>query len=202
MRPLLGVLILLLVAAAALGQSGMGKGGSFASAIQTGAPSFPEDGQTWVRKTDFQTFIYSDSLGKWLGELVLWEYGHANAVYSGFLQMNPRMLSDTTTSAEVGCFADGTMRIMRAFMVSSVAVPPTGSSTYVYADQSVLMKFDWANANYVVVVPTADSTQGWIAPQARVVVPSGAVVSLEQVTGTTAVSTPRVVIYLREEVTP
>jgi hypothetical protein len=156
----------------------------------------------WVRKTDFQTFVYYDSLGKWLGETVMWEYGHANASFSGFLNANPRIQSDTTTGAERGYFADGTMRVMKAHLTGALGAPPTGQSTYIYADQSVLMKFDWANQNYVEVAPTADSTGGWVAPSDRVVVPNGMRVNVEQVTGTTATSQPRVLLFLREEVTP
>lgn len=202
MRPFLGVCLLVLVAVAAMGQSGTGRGGPVQLPVQTGRPSSPEDGEMWLRKTDLQTFFYSDSLDKWLGELVQWEYGYNGASYSGFLRCNPRMLSDTTTGAEVGYFADGAMRIMKAHLTGVKGSPVTGQSTYIYADQSVLMKFDWNAKNYVIALPSADSSTGWVAPSERVVVSSGVVISAEQVTGSVAQNNPLISIFLREEVTP
>lgn len=181
-----------------MGQAGS-SGGPVAVSVEATDPVVPLDGQIWIRSTDLQRFTYSDSLSKWLGELVEWEFGHQNATYAGFLQTNPRIASDTTTGAEAGHYADGTIRLMEAHLRATNAADNT---TQVWVDQTLAIKLLWSGTT-AVVSPTADSTGGWIAPAARVVFAESTMVSADNITsGGTDASLPYVKLYVREEVTP
>lgn len=177
-------------------------GGGIASIpVESGAPANPADGQQWVRSTDLQRFVYSSTLGKWLGELEVWNAGHVNANHTGFLQVNPRSVSDTTTGAEVGYSSDGVMRVMKA--VGNAGNAPN-CSVYVFSDQDTIAKLVWGGTDQMVWTPTADSSGGWIAPAARVVFDDTDVYSASYVPSA-APTNPTLStfwIYVREEVTP
>jgi hypothetical protein len=181
-----------------MGQGGHG-GGPVSVSVEATDPAGPLDGQIWIRSTDLQRFTYSDSLGKWLGELVEWEFGHQNVTYAGFLQTNPRILSDTTTGAELGYYADGTMRLMEAHLRASNAADNT---TQVWTNQTLAVKLLWSG-NTTVCTPTVDSTNGWVAPAERVVFAESTLVAANNITSSgTDASLPHVKLYVREEVTP
>jgi len=194
----LTLLVLILVAPMVMGQSGFG-GGPSSVPVEATDPSLPLDGQLWIRSTDLQRFTYSDSLSKWLGELVEWEFGHQNATFAGFLQTNPRIVSDTTTGAEIGYLADGVIRLMEVHLRASNAADNT---TQVWVDQTLAIKLLWSGLT-AVNTPTVDSTNGWIAPAERVVFADSTVVSADNITGGgTDASLPYIKMYVREEVTP
>jgi hypothetical protein len=198
-----GLALIMILSVALMGQ--MSSKGPESVLVQDTAPTSPVNGQSWLRGTDLQRFFYSDSLGKWLGESRMWGYGKSSADYTGFLNYHTSGASDTTTAAEVGAVAYGVVRIMNAVGRSSVAA---ASTTYVFAAQDTILKLVWDQTAGAIMEwnPTADSSNSWIAPSNRVVIPDGGVVSMAYVDsagpGPDRPSASEVALWVREEVTP
>jgi len=172
--------------------------GPIAAVVDTAAPAGLADGSLWVRSTDLARFMYSDSLGKWLGELTAFEIGNNAASASGFLKFNPNSVTDTTTTQAIGPLCDGVLRLMKVEYNSTTAL--AACTTYVFGNQTVAVKIVWDGKSDVVT--PADSGGQWIADSSRVVFTDGQTISAAQVTGGTLASAPWMRLSLREEVTP
>lgn len=189
------------------GQASAGGGPSFSAATVSAAfPGNPADGHIYRRPSDHKLFTFSATFDRWIGVPEVWALGRNTADYNGFINIGAgNTQSDTTTDAEVGWRADATMRLMK---VSGNSTSAANSTTYVFADQTVVVKLVWDadSSGQQTWTPTADSSGAWIAPAARVAMSPGDILSAAYVDSAgpspTEPSGSHMAFYFSEEVTP
>jgi len=203
MRNLFWAAALVVLAVVTLSEAQYSGSGSFSSApIETSPPPNPTDGQLWTRKTDLQRFVYSDSLGKWLGELQVIHFCRAAANASGQLRLGENATQNTTAPYNGFDVWGDSLRIMEviahSFDVSTVAA----CTTFVWASDNSALKLVW-NSNTERWIP-GDS--GWISSQGgapRYAVPPGTVLGVTVGGGGSVLpDNPNMFFYCRREVVP
>jgi hypothetical protein len=117
----------------------------------------------------------------------------------------PLRMGETGTTpvnpGEGGWMADRTYRLVKVRGVSADASTTANCSTFIQSDEDTVLTLVW-DANHEMWNPTADSSGGWVAPAARVVIDSSDVLSLTTGAGGSVLPDfPMVWLTLREEVT-
>lgn len=189
----------LLIASPAAAQFGGGPSGALP--VESSAPADPFDGQQWVRSSDLQRFVYSDSLGKWLGELVTIQANKNIGNATGVMNLGETGMTIAVAPYHgVFAWADS-IRLMgargKSFDVSTTA----SCTTFVAVDgDTTNLKLIW-DANEELWTPGGS---GWVpADSIRVAFGQGETVSLHIGSGGSVLpDNPLMWLLLREEVTP
>ena len=74
---------------------------------------------SWLRNLDKQEFVYSDSLGKWVGQpFTVWGTWNGTNI-AGPLKLTNGCIYDSTTATAVGWYMPETCQLMRAYWNAS-----------------------------------------------------------------------------------
>jgi hypothetical protein len=191
----------LIAAAIASAQTGgVGGGGISSQPIEPSAPANPVDGQMWVRKSDLQRFVYSDSLGKWLGEPYRIQAGRNALNFTGFLRMGevPSVASDVTQNGFMTALNDSA-RIMEVRGYSQDAGTVAACTTFVFSAADTVLKLVWDN-NRERWTPGGS---GWVSAAPRVAVKPNTCISISIGAGGSVLpDNPLMWILIRDEVAP
>lgn len=139
----------------------------------TGAPS---TGSTWLHDTTKDVLHYSADFDKWIGPTFHVVFDKNANDHTGAMRFQA-IVNDTATGNQHGHFVRGRYRILGAYMASTAADSPN-CTTYVFADQDTVMKFDWGGSNQVTATPTADSSGAWIWASTRAIIADGTTISM------------------------
>jgi len=157
-------------------------------------PATQIDGYT--RTTDYEDFIYSPSMGKYLGPSQETMFSHQSLAHAGALLYGGSIESDTTQSTEDGIAFFATHHLVSAEYSNSR--PSSSCSVYVYKQT-----YGGSPASLVVKLPiVAQQMQKFMSFDSTVTVDSGQVVSAFIVTGGLLPNRPVVRLHWREVVTP
>lgn len=173
------------------GQHGGGGGPTSVPVEDTPNPT-PVDGELWVQPSDLQMFIYSDSLGVFLGSEVWVNFDRAAAGASGFLRHGAQgIATDTTVTGDKvrGFTCVNEMRLMTAYSGATTGTAPDCTTRVWYANAASATDLVWAG-----------NTNTWTPTD--VTVPAGGVIAPELITNATDPDNPNIWMLWRAQVDP
>ena len=162
-------------------------------------PAAPD---TFLWSTDDNRYSYDVGWGVWIGTPERWDIGKDSTAFTGFLEHNSGAsftATDTTTGAEVGFTSSVDMRLLAVEL--SPRVFDVDCTTQIWVDQTLAIKVAW-DTTYSMVVPSADSSGGWVAASDSVVFAADAVISADQICTGGTVDSPFLVLWVAEQVEP
>ena len=197
MRWWLASLVVLGFAASAGAQGGLGSAPSTGQ-LEASTPGRPVGGQIWIRKSDLRVFVYSDSLGKWLGEETIIQTGRNNANHTGQLRFGEVGGNQGVPYQGFDVSVDS-LRIMEVTAKSYDVSTTAACTTFVFSDADTILKLIW-DANEERWTPGGS---GWVSAAPRVAIAPGKTLSATIGAGGSVLPDfPLVWFYVRREVTP
>lgn len=198
MRALLILALLLLSAGGAAGQYGGSGGGPASAAVEASAPANPVNGQLWLRKSDLRTFVWSDSLLKWLGSEQVIHVSRSAANASGAYRMGETATSIILPYTGYDVATDS-LRIMEVVAKSGDVSTVAACTTFVVSDVDTILKLIW-DANEERWIPGGS---GWVSAAARVAIGPTKTMSVSTGAGGSILPDfPHLWFFCRREVTP
>lgn len=187
------LLLLLGMAGCVAARSQPQPGGS--ATMESETPTHVGDGQLWTRRTDYQQFVFVDTLDKWLGEQIVIGANRNNANHTGVLRVGETGMNNASPFHGYTAFGDS-LRIMRV-IGKSVDVSTTCScTTFVFSDADTVLKLVW-DSNEELWTPGGS---GWVSAAARVAIAPNKTMSVYVSAGGVLPDFPMMWFFLRPEV--